>query len=84
LAGQPGLDSGLNRGNFAFINGEGSFANSHDMNNPRDRKNWQPIQWVKLAKHIPWKKWKLDFFKPVRPPASALVQGQKRSVALSL
>jgi hypothetical protein len=54
------------------------------MNNPRDRKNWEPIQWVKPAKHIPGKKWKLDFLKPVRPPASALVQGQKRFVAPSL
>ncbi len=84
LAGQPGLDSGLNGGNFAFVNGEGSSAKSHHMNNPRDRKNWQPIQWVKLAKHVPGKKRKLDFFKPVRPPASALVQGQKRFVAPSL
>jgi hypothetical protein len=44
LAGQPGLDSRLNGGNFAFVNGKGSFADSHHMNNARDRKNWQPIQ----------------------------------------
>jgi hypothetical protein len=84
LAGQPGLDSCLNGDNFTFVNGEESFANSHHMNNPRDRKNWQAIQWVKPAKHIPGKKWKLDFLKPVRPPASALVQRQKRFVAPSL
>jgi hypothetical protein len=54
------------------------------MNNPRDRKYWQPIQSVKLAKHVPGKKWKLDFLKPVRPPALALVQGQKRFIALGL
>jgi len=75
LAGQPGLDSSLDGGNFGIVNRERSFANSHHMNNPRDRKNWQPIQYVKLAKHVPGKKWKLDFFKPVRPPAPALVQG---------
>jgi hypothetical protein len=84
LAGQPGLDSRLNGGNFAFVNGNGSFANSHHMNNPRDQKNWQPIQWVKLAEHVPGKKWKLDFFKPVRPPTAALVHWQKRFVAPSL
>jgi hypothetical protein len=84
LAGQPGLDSRLNGGNFAFVNGKGSSANSHHMNNPRDRKNWEPIECAKLAKHVPGKKWKLDFFKPVRPPASALVQGQERLVAPSL
>jgi hypothetical protein len=84
LAGQPGLDSGLNGDNFGFINGNRSFANSHDMNNPWDRKNWQPVQRVKLAKDVPGEKWKLDFLKPVRPPVPALVQGQKRFVASSL
>jgi hypothetical protein len=84
LAGQPGLDGGLNDGNFAFVNGDRNSANSYHMNNPRDRKNWQPIQWVKLAKHVPGKKWKFDFFKPVRPPTLALVQGQKRFKAPGL
>jgi hypothetical protein len=84
LAGQPGFDCGLNGGNFAFVNRYRSSANPHHMNNPRDRKNWQPIQWVKLAKHVPRKKWQLDFFKPVRPPALALVQRQKRFIAPSL
>jgi len=54
------------------------------MNNARDGKNRQPIQWVKLAKHVPGEKWKLDFFEPVRPTTSALVQGQNRFVAPSL
>jgi hypothetical protein len=81
LAGEPGLGGSLDSDNFAFVNGDGSSANSHHMNNPRDRKNWEPIQWVKLAKHVPGEEWKFDFIEPVRPPASAFVQGQQQFVA---
>jgi hypothetical protein len=51
------------------------------MNNPRDRKNWEPIKRVKLAEHVSGEKRELDFLKPVRPPPSALVQGQKGLIA---
>jgi hypothetical protein len=51
------------------------------MNNPRDRDDWEPIKRVKLAEHISGEKREFDFFKPVRPPPSALVQGQKGFIA---
>jgi len=73
----------LDGGNFGFVNGDRSSADSNHMNNPRDRNDWEPIKGVKLAEHISGEKREFDFFKPVRPPPSALVQGQKGLVTPS-
>ena len=83
LAQKPGFDGGLDRGNFVFVNRGRVLGGSDNENNPRDRKDRQPIQWVEAAKDIPWEKWPFDFFEPVGPSAAALVKRQKPFVALA-
>jgi len=43
LAGQSGFNSGLDGGNFGFVNSNRGSANSDYVNNPRDGKNWEPV-----------------------------------------
>jgi hypothetical protein len=74
----------LDGGDFGLVDGDRSPADSNHMNNPRDRKNWEPIKQVKFAEHVSGEKRELDFFKSVRPPASTLVQGQKGFIAPSV
>src|SRR5882762_7590693 len=81
LAREPRLDRRLYRCNFGFVNGYGSLAHSDDEGNPGDHKNWEPIQWVEAAEDIPREKWAFDILEPVRPPAPAHVQRQKRFIA---
>src|SRR6267142_4070325 len=81
LAREPRLDRGLYRCNFAIVNGFRGLAHSDDEGNPWDHKNWAPIQCVDAAENIPREKWAFDFLEPVRPPASAHVQRQKRFIA---
>ncbi len=65
LAGQSGFNSCLDCGKFVFVNSNRGPANSDYVNNPRDGKNWEPVQWVKPAKHVTGEEGKLDFFKPI-------------------
>jgi len=70
----------LDGGNFGFVNRDWSSSDSDHVDNARDRKNWEPIQYVKLAEHVPGEKRELDFFKPIRPTISGLVKWQKRLI----
>jgi hypothetical protein len=83
LAWKPRLNGGLDRSDFRFVDRDWILAGSNDVRNPRDHKNWKPINWIQSAKNIALKKGLLDFFEPIRPSASARVSGQKRLVVLS-
>jgi hypothetical protein len=81
LAGEPGLYRGLYGRNFGFVNGNGSLAYTNDQKYSRGRENREPISWVEAAKYIPWEEWLFDFFEPVGPTASNLVQREKPFIA---
>jgi hypothetical protein len=55
------------------INGCRISADANHVNDSRSCKNWEAIQWVKPAEHVPSEKRKINFFKAVGPPASAFV-----------
>src|SRR5258708_16603594 len=70
LAREPGLDRGLYRCNFSFVNWFRSLALSHNQDDPGGYTNWEPVKRVEAAKNIPRKKWRFHFLEPVRPSAS--------------
>jgi hypothetical protein len=65
------------------VNGNRSLAYTDDQKYSRDRENWEPIEWVESAKDIPREERLFDFFEPVGPTPSSLVQRQKRFIALA-
>ena len=82
-AREPGSNCRLNGGNFGVVNGDRTFAYSDNANDPRCRKNREPVLRIEPAEDVTGDERKLNFLDSIRPEAPRLVKGDKPFIAFT-
>src|SRR6266700_8319436 len=83
LARKAGTNSSLNGGNFGIVNGSRAFACSHNPDNPRCRKDGEPVLRIEPGKNITGEERKLNSLDSVRPRAPRFIKREKPLIAFA-